>query len=442
MFGISYDGECGARKLIQRINPEQKRPGPVTVLVNSQLLPPSNVVVYVNDQLVRSPEVLNLLIENISGQLADGSEERKSAVVRYDAPYESMTLETPPLPAPFNDEAWRATLREAFTREISTMLRQTNIFSEKAVRRTIERVRKNPSFSKLTKGEIEFISTLDEQLLRADRIGQLRTEEMFALLIDSPAIRIAVTPAQVSTIAILTYLRDFEGKNIELVYDYSLGTDIVESISKKSIPAPLDGCVLTIASAGRLLGYNTPFQPLLLMPGISHQVVSHEKHINGNGLLESGTVLLVSDEPSTPSFVFDDLVRHKLIQKERLKTDWMHPFEVTESMLDENNNTHTILGFPHYEFLRLFAGCELLAPDSPMLIREAILFVSSQFAADHRRIRALDIAIRTAWLTLLEQPEVLDRVVEKVLDSPLYIRHVGRTCGLFQIPWAEVKHGN
>lgn len=70
MFGVGNHGTVYARRIILRVNPERKRPGPVIVGVNSNVLRPSNIEIRWNGELVTSIEVLLRLLSLIEGDEA------------------------------------------------------------------------------------------------------------------------------------------------------------------------------------------------------------------------------------------------------------------------------------------------------------------------------------------------------------------------------------
>jgi hypothetical protein len=54
MFGSDGSGKATARRLFKRTNPERKRAGPVYVKVNSNILGPDYISIYLDDKLIQS----------------------------------------------------------------------------------------------------------------------------------------------------------------------------------------------------------------------------------------------------------------------------------------------------------------------------------------------------------------------------------------------------
>jgi len=73
MFGATATGELFAKRLFRRVNSNQKRPGPVRVTVNSTLLPPGAVEVFVGALPVTTPKELWALMAAVENRNVKGS---------------------------------------------------------------------------------------------------------------------------------------------------------------------------------------------------------------------------------------------------------------------------------------------------------------------------------------------------------------------------------
>lgn len=65
MFGISPRGDCYARRLIQRSNPERRRPGPVVLTLNINFLEPQNIFVRWEKERIEDAVVLGELANKV-----------------------------------------------------------------------------------------------------------------------------------------------------------------------------------------------------------------------------------------------------------------------------------------------------------------------------------------------------------------------------------------
>ena len=66
MFGMDYDGNPLIRSFIKRHNSERKRPGPVTISVDSSILPADSIKIYLGDARVKEPQQLHALADQLA----------------------------------------------------------------------------------------------------------------------------------------------------------------------------------------------------------------------------------------------------------------------------------------------------------------------------------------------------------------------------------------
>lgn len=65
MFGLDGSGTSLARRIFIRSNPERKRPGPVSITLDSRLLPPNSIQVYVKNKVLDGAAELENLVQLI-----------------------------------------------------------------------------------------------------------------------------------------------------------------------------------------------------------------------------------------------------------------------------------------------------------------------------------------------------------------------------------------
>ena len=68
MFGVDSHGRAIAKRLFKRSNPERKRPGPVILALNCNLLRSQEITIYRNDQVVTDPAQLTHLANCVEAQ--------------------------------------------------------------------------------------------------------------------------------------------------------------------------------------------------------------------------------------------------------------------------------------------------------------------------------------------------------------------------------------
>lgn len=60
MFGCDQDGLTLARRMILRTNPERKRPGPVSLGLNSNYLDAKNIAIIIDDKIASDEQLVSL----------------------------------------------------------------------------------------------------------------------------------------------------------------------------------------------------------------------------------------------------------------------------------------------------------------------------------------------------------------------------------------------
>lgn len=71
MFGTDIEGVPVLRRLVRRINPERKRPGPVQIIASPVQLPPPSIEVWINGQPVQERERLQALLRQLDSAWED-----------------------------------------------------------------------------------------------------------------------------------------------------------------------------------------------------------------------------------------------------------------------------------------------------------------------------------------------------------------------------------
>lgn len=443
--GIDFDGRSLARQFITRVNSGLRNSGPVRLFLNQSVLPRSAIEVIIDGQRILSPGLLAAIATALEGNWSQSSTARltSAAVIKPRVHVvderRGTKQESEPTPSFFVSEQWKAHLIRLYKDETLNMLCGSGMFSRRDYFSLGQELRANPSFTRLTKDFRRLEGVLQWNAPVADRIGIVDKNELARLRdFERPPLRIAITPAQTATFAILSYLSDRLRLNIEIVFQYSIGPDIVRAIRDRSFEGNADACVVTIASAARLIGYGDKlsYKPLLSMPRLSHRVLtSQHPHTrvlaSYDDLPPNGKYLFVTDEPSTSSFYWDELIRQGLISRSGNSIGFAAPADITSAMAVGDPDLRTILGFPHYCFSQML--CSSVSPER-LNIRAcnqpAMMFVSANLFADTKTCTALCAAIRHAWIALSESSADLDGTVRQMLAAPRYLSILCRTCGL------------
>jgi hypothetical protein len=134
LFGTREDGTSQARYLFQRINPERKRAGPVTVSVSHNVLSGDNIQIVLNGRFLADAEEV---LECWRALIGHGT----PTVVSH-ARNEDNLGEVP-------QKTLLETLQQAYFKEASNLLWETDIFSPKSFKGMKELATTHPLFLKV-----------------------------------------------------------------------------------------------------------------------------------------------------------------------------------------------------------------------------------------------------------------------------------------------------
>lgn len=329
-------------------------------------------------------------------------------------------------PLPFNIEDNLIWLEKIYCEEIASMLHITDIFTRETYKKQIKDAENDSSFLAYTKSKESLVCDQERKLNRTTRLGWNINQSI--RIINKNPIHLVVSPAHAGTLAILTYLR---ANNVNITFDYHHphSVEIVENAIYDKFSRQVDGFTLTLATASVLLRENTGrYSSSFMMPNMTHGILSPSLSSNESSL--DGEYLLMKELPSTEFFIYENLVNSKILTKS--KSTEMEPDEVTHALSNGDSKIRTIIGFPHYNFNLKFNSCNLL--NKPFAqTKPVFLFLRSSIIFKPEIMQALSILIRDAWLSILENPTILRRVVHQLVRQEDYIETLSRITGVSRL---------
>jgi hypothetical protein len=430
MFGVDSKGAPILKRILNRTNPELKRPGPTQISINHAVVGPHSIRVYLGPQLVEEEAALQVLLL----ALERSADKSSTPVQRSDSTFLVRRPSSDSLSQPnrlgiiLPVEDCHNTVKDRFISEALWALRTPEIFSRHGYQGALKKLSLDPSFLHVC-SSVEGLNSVSERSLPTNVLQGLLTRGLkeYCQRRGMP-IQIGITPAQVASISILTQMQR-EGLDLEIDYGFSLSEDLL-GVTKDE-EGPLDGFVVTIASAAVLMASkDSTYAPLSLMPRISHAVVRKTDRSLTSSRNLAGRFLMVSDAPSTPQFCLDSLIRRGLAARKEVNMQFANPSDVTRKMIREDSDEMTILGFPHYSLLDLVDGLSLadgLSRDD--MSQGAVLFVRRSLAKDERFALALLGYLRGSWLSLSHNTQALSNTIQSVLQNEQYTRSLGLTIG-------------
>lgn len=453
MFGVDQRGTALARRLIRRSNPERRRPGPVTLTLNSHFLSSEKIVAYLGTQQLQGPAELTAALQAIDPEYdataALEKQEQSTAQVLVDhtakhdgtasnedglEPMARQITDQPP--APFDQPHVRTLLKDVFRREFSTSLRNTSIFRKSGLRAVHDSVREldfmQPLFNKLDR----IVSQVDEALTPSERMGIVSDPQSIANRVAEGApLSVYVPCLHTSSVGIFHYLKKYRQLPLDIKSGHQHSTQVALRLLNRDYQAPPALAVMNVATALHVLTNQKKktYVPLMLLPGLTQRLVgpkgSKPNTSRGRGALRK--FHFMNEIPTLASVYFDDLLKSRSVEKKRATIEETEPCDVADILSSDETDQRAILPCPLYDLHRLFNGSVLLDSPSPIDLKNfSILLVSQELYHDTQRCRMLDILIRDAWLSLLGKQDQLEVILEHMMEDIDFLSTLRRTSGL------------
>ena len=440
MFGADKNGAPIARKLIKRINPERKRPGPVILYWNNTVLPSDRICISVDGQQVSELQDL-LELESILNQLwtSNTSIVTKSSSYRSN---EESVAKLPTAPYPFNITSVLTHFSAFLKQEIRESLSDLTIFSTEKTAQQVQHITSHPEFLSCGVENLKRISKLNNAGIARDRLGLMPHKQSEEARFALNGIRIFVPGVCVGTLALLYYLKNFKKYDIDIVYQFAHSNELLEHLRSDKLHRTRDFAVLGIGQTAHLMGSSLShnFELISFMPKISFHVLSKSGEGASPSDLNTGDYLFMSNSPSSSQFYFRDLVRRNLIVEKNISVHYMEPDQITAALANADRDLRTLLWFPHYHFNCMFNKCAIIDnPYGGINYKDNFLFCHKELGMRSPTAMALDSAIRDAWLSLRLEPHLLDSIIQLLIMDVDFLRYIARVSGLYHLEESRLE---
>ena len=431
MFGTDANGEPFALRLFKRSNPEQKRPGPIAISFNRSILAPAGLKIYVDNSYTEDPKVIANLLSVLTAE--EGLAKASPASESLDAVSAThLPSAHEGYPAPFHDPEVRQTFRLAIQREVQAMLSEAYVFSVAEQDRTMQELATLPWLQNALSRYGSLAGSVDKKLSAAERLGCFDNPALRARISSNRPIRVAVPPTMVASVAIFLSLKHIHGLPIEIEFHYGTSYDIVESI--RGGDRSLDLAAFTLGSIADIASSETPFpmSPFIMLPRISHGIVGIKPHSElPADQPQTFSYALWNASPSGAKIYFDRLCAAGALNPKPGEVQHASPDTIAQRIREHDSSMRAVLWFPFYYLFGTLPGCYVVdAPPGVSASTEQVLFASDAITADTELARALNVAIRNAWLDLGERPDLIERVAQSMVDSGEYLKMIVRVGGL------------
>lgn len=406
LFGVDKEGNSLLRRLVARINPERKRPGPVTIMVREDALKPGNISVEL-DGVVVDVEGIPAVCARLNRRTRVNRSPDTQAVV---------------------DTERDGFLFPIFLRETLEMIRDSSVFRQKDLESSVASIDSNPLFRKLAGKGLGQLSDLIRVGSPSHRLGVLNYGMICPRALEE-GFKVAVDATSMPCIAILKNLERRRSISVLLDYGYADTTEMLGYVEDGSFCRPIDAVVLSVPALANLLGRRkkAAFRPLMLFPKVSHRVVTSREQ---PGKHVSKRIALMSNIVGTSYFFLDSLFNIKWLAKNSTTVEHRDPDEVFGEMRVEHDLS-AISFFPHYETNAALNGCQVLEPPGGALSNQAhVLLLREDLYANKSYSDYLLHALRDSWLNLIEEPGRNWEIVSSMLGDKEYRNVLNRFLGL------------
>ena len=414
MFGWDRQGAPLLRRFIQRSNSDRRRNAPVALGLQPRFARECEIVVSVENRQISSTEKLSELAEDL---------ERNWRSKRSKPTEPATTIKD-----------WGEELREFHEHEVTRALATQSIFDQAHLQNSVRSLLENPSFTRVAGKGQTHLHQLDADLYSANRFGVAEDESSHRdLLCGEEPIRCAIPCTLPTVILLFEYMRQVKGYNLELSYRHSHAVEIKNRILNRVDSEPPDICLLGIGPAASLLGSRlNEYHPLLFMPSLPQCILAPKGSSRTRSEINFGRYLLMQDDPTTASFYFDDLKRRGIIGQDTVAVEQSEPDEVFRALTTGDEDVRTILFFPYHLINSRFNNCEVLDGHcSELRDREVLLFVHEQFHSQPGKARAINVALRDAWLALLHDRKLRNSLIGDLLRDQEYSTYLRRCSGAY-----------
>lgn len=438
MFGVDANGKSLVHRIVTRINPERKRPGPVVLQVNSKSLPKDDIHIYLNESRVTEPRGLFAILSSICPEESlddDIEEHREGSLKQAHLPTKALEfvhtqIQNGDAPFPFHDARHRQFLYKIYRREVFLMLHATNIFSPLTIKKAISRFLSDPTCDSLLGNNKGYFISLDTRSFPSERLGLLPAEHPHLRKRDP--LHVVVEPGQAPALCVLYFLKYFLNWPVDIDFQVAHSVEVVHRLNTGSYQKEPDVCLLTTVASTALFSSKAAesYSPITIMPKISHRVVmpNSAEDMNRTG---DFSLRFMTETPGTASFFYNNLVGSGRINPKKIDRKHNEPDEITYLLSEGDPNIRGLMAFPHYDFNVLFNNCKIIEDSDPDIGNiETLMLAHKRVTSQPGVIQSFESAVRHAWIELKTNSKTLEGVLSLLLSDHRYLKTVSRIAGL------------
>lgn len=393
----------------RRTNPELKYPGPVTVGLNPLKFSCESLSIELDGIAVTGTTEL----KNLLAVLSDGKPAEEAAVPSTQSSLESKD--------PFS-----AYFENVFAEEVWSSLSRVRTTSPQWCRVHLEKLSKDQLFARLTKSPQQQLAKLCEPQPSRIRFGIPAYQSLERYF--PKGLRILSTFCHPGFIAIAEYIR--MRAKIPVTFDplHLYGVELMRRVLAEG-----ESDIPTVLVTG--LGPSSPFinerrcgySLFMLGPALSHRLLTINSDTKPS--YTANEIHMVIEEPTSVQFNFENFLRAGSISKDD-KVQHTEPDTILQ-IAANGDRCQTLTWFPYTRVIpHLLKTSSTFSPQHEPYVDFTLIFANTAVTSNSAASHVVQMLVRDAWLSLLEEPQRLQAVTRSLMNGGEYLTYVRRALGL------------
>ena len=436
MFGVTASGCAVLRLLLDRINPERKLPGPVTVSVKNAKSVAEGISFRSGNRELTKVELQEFVDDIVTPALGRTlPKPTLSSPVRpcpVSAPFEGTGSLLANLPPPFSDSTWQKYLHTIFSREALMGLRSSKYFYSHEPGHSVSSLYSTSGSRRLVSPLLTDLEREQRAISKVARLGishhgSWRTTLQKHL----PDLSVALPVVHIGAHCIMAGLQLKHNVISSLATYFPHSTDLATFVCRAPESRP-DLISLNMATGSWFLSQlrKSDYVPAMTLPVFSQRV--QRVRCDSTKATSGGIFHLMADIPTSASMYFQDLIERGILDKRTNVVEETDLLDVAEVLSDRASDSRIISPFPFYNLYEVHNVEYLDTPEHSAQFgtRPTMLFVHRRLHENTAAYEALLGLINDTWFELSEGGTLLESTLKNLLLDGEYLRVLSRMAGL------------
>jgi hypothetical protein len=336
------------------------------------------------------------------------------------------------------DPRWTAGLTGLYRDELSQMLSATDVFTRAGRARTLSSLYQIEPLRRILGDPRSLIGELDSVLNGPSTLG-LGPEilQVKQFLEKREPLSVHLVSVHVGAVAIARSLSNSRGLPLQVIDNYAHSTQLAQHVVRCSGSGAPDLFCVNVATAAWFMTQkeSAQYRPFTLMPMFTQRVLGRNRplgEVRKRPGLRTGCYHLMKDVPTAASLYYEELVAEGIIKEGVSEIKETELSEIPSLLEMGDPDARVIVPFPFYRLYQVY-DIEFLDSDAianSIGVRSTVLFIREELQREPKLVQLLSLAIRDAWLELIETGQLFEDTVTDLLKDQRYLRTIMRLAGL------------